>query len=587
MSKIFKRGHPPIAPELKSAINRLLQKGGSPDLRAVRAKSIAVTSGKGGVGKTITATNLSIYFSKKGLSTALIDLDPLSDVATLLDLVEAEATVGEQNIELAQAELGSFAIPVFDNLDLIFPNPKLKTLERRSLLDKLYGDLPGDLNNSYDLLVFDLPAGSEFEENLVFLPFMAMVLLVTNPEPTAHAAAGAYIKQAFDIYQRLVLHVWHNRYTANTQIAFDPKDVVGNYNRNVPEELRIGSAAAVRLHDLASIPEDPALNLLRGTPTADANVLRFLTDTLLFVHEQRITLLATSVIPTRSFELIKNYLIRHKSIGNVEEYREAIGNYLKTLLETRLSKEQDPADSGKAPASSPANEIFTAEQSSRLEKFLNNVKSDPLCLRLIRTLNLLEAKLHRIEERKNPFATATAVVPDKSLDREISGLLVTISRIAEHNRLIERQGGLLLFYFALYKLFQSKTVTGLIHSLVPCKTGKSGQTLRDRNRQIRNLVEADPEYKNRYLKLLKMLHPVVSKQIANIVRALDLSALLLRNAEGTIVRSAYVKLLTNFLHDTLYSGLSVVVGFPFRSAAAAFQEGAEKILKALQESKEG
>jgi MinD-like ATPase involved in chromosome partitioning or flagellar assembly len=468
---------------------------------------------------------------------------------------------------------------VFKHLDLIFPSPKLKKLERNALLEKIYRDLPGDLDGRYQLLVFDLPAGSEFEENLVFLPFMGSILLVTNPEPTAHAAAGSYIKRAFDVYHDLTINLWHNRFAPNTRSHFNPKDIVGNYNRNVPKELQIDRRVSARLRDFASIPEDPALNLLRGSPGADENVIRFLLDTLMFIHEERIATLAASTISNRSFELIKQFLSHHKTIENIDEYLDQVGRYLRILLEIQLQARPEET-AGPAAAVSTA-EVFTPAEKNGFRAFLQKLNSDPLRRRIIRTMDLLEEKLHRLEERKNPFAAGTAVVPDKAVDRELSALLVAVNRISRRNPQMANQGGLLLFYFSLYKLFQSQTVTGLISSLVPSKTNAKGSTVRDRHRQIRNLVEGDPEYKNRYLKLLKTLHPIVSKQIANIVKTFELSALLFRDENGSIIRSAYVKLLTNFIHDTLYSGLSVVVGFPFRSAADAFQQGAERTLQTL------
>jgi MinD-like ATPase involved in chromosome partitioning or flagellar assembly len=578
MSKIFKRGAQ-IPGELKSTVNRLLSRGANRDVVSIRNKSIAVTSGKGGVGKTITAVNLSIYYARKGVPTALVDLDPLSDIATLLDIVESEAALEEQAIDVQNAGLQGLAIPVFKHLDLIFPSPKLKKLERNALLEKIYRDLPGDLDGRYQLLVFDLPAGSEFEENLVFLPFMGSILLVTNPEPTAHAAAGSYIKRAFDVYHDLTINLWHNRFAPNTRSHFNPKDIVGNYNRNVPKELQIDRRVSARLRDFASIPEDPALNLLRGSPGADENVIRFLLDTLMFIHEERIATLAASTISNRSFELIKQFLSHHKTIENIDEYLDQVGRYLRILLEIQLQARPEET-AGPAAAVSTA-EVFTPAEKNGFRAFLQKLNSDPLRRRIIRTMDLLEEKLHRLEERKNPFAAGTAVVPDKAVDRELSALLVAVNRISRRNPQMANQGGLLLFYFSLYKLFQSQTVTGLISSLVPSKTNAKGSTVRDRHRQIRNLVEGDPEYKNRYLKLLKTLHPIVSKQIANIVKTFELSALLFRDENGSIIRSAYVKLLTNFIHDTLYSGLSVVVGFPFRSAADAFQQGAERTLQTL------
>jgi hypothetical protein len=280
--------------------------------------------------------------------------------------------------------------------------------------------------------------------------------------------------------------------------------------------------------------------------------------------------------------LIKQFLSHHKTIGNIDEYLDEIGRYLRILLELQLGVvPTQTADS--APSLSTA-EVFTPEERNGFRSFLQKINSDPLRQRIVRTLDLLENKLQQLEERKNLFAAGTAVVPDKAVDRELSALLVAISRISQRNPLMANQGGLLLFYFALYKLFQSRTVTELIISLVPSKTNQKGSTVRDRHRQIRNLVEGDPEYKRQYLKLLKILHPIVSKQIANIVKTFELPDLLFRDEKGTVIRSAYVKLLTNFIHDTLYSGLSVVVGFPFRSAASAFQEGAERALQTLEQS---
>ncbi len=42
--------------------------------------------------------------------------------------------------------------------------------------------------------------------------------------------------------------------------------------------------------------------------------------------------------------------------------------------------------------------------------------------------------------------------------------------------------------------------------------------------------------------------------------------------------------LAAFLHETLYSGLSVIVGFDYRSAALAFQDGAERLLASVGEA---
>ncbi len=51
---------------------------------------IAVVSGKGGVGKTTTVSNLGIYAARSGRRVAVIDVDPLSDIAELFDLPKSK-----------------------------------------------------------------------------------------------------------------------------------------------------------------------------------------------------------------------------------------------------------------------------------------------------------------------------------------------------------------------------------------------------------------------------------------------------------------------------------------------------------------
>jgi hypothetical protein len=139
-------------------------------------------------------------------------------------------------------------------------------------------------------------------------------------------------------------------------------------------------------------------------------------------------------------------------------------------------------------------------------------------------------------------------------------------------------GSLLLFYFSLYKLYQSRTLIGLIRGLIPRRRNQKGRMVRDRFRQIRTLVEGDEGYRTRYLKTLQALYQILVRQIAAIAEALKLPDLLLRDPQSRINGRAYLKLLTAFLHETLYGGLSVIVGFDYRSTAVAFREGAERLL---------
>ena len=92
MARTADRNRPAADP--LSRARELLRHSPQGPLQRVISRSIAVGSGKGGVGKTITACNLAIFYARKDLRVGLVDLDPLSDVASLLDLYESEQALG-------------------------------------------------------------------------------------------------------------------------------------------------------------------------------------------------------------------------------------------------------------------------------------------------------------------------------------------------------------------------------------------------------------------------------------------------------------------------------------------------------------
>ena len=237
-----------------------------------REKIIAIGSGKGGVGKSTTAVNLSIHYAKKGLRVALIDLDPLSDIETILDLAEPESALDA--VESVRPPIR----PVFHNLDLVFAD--FGQRERDHLSDRLSAGFLQKLDKTYDVLILDLPAGGRKEDNLVFLPYISRLVVVTNAEPTAHVSAGGYIREVLRWHGELKIFLWHNKYSADLDRNFVPDDVIGNYNRNVGRELRIPEDERARIENLAYIPQDPSLDLLQSNPSIVLNVLRNMVDIL-------------------------------------------------------------------------------------------------------------------------------------------------------------------------------------------------------------------------------------------------------------------------------------------------------------------
>jgi flagellar biosynthesis protein FlhG len=543
------------------SLRRELEHSAKEDLKTLAARSVAVASGKGGVGKTITAVNLALYYAQKGAKVALIDLDPLSDVATLLDFEQAEAALTAERLDDQNKSLAEFTRKLFGNLDLIFPSPKLGRGESLRLLELIFRRYRSELAAGYDLLIFDLPAGSGYEENLAFLSFIGTLILVTNPQPTAHAAAGTYLRRLLALYPGRSVYLWHNRFAPQAPHGFNPLDVIGNYNRNVPRSERLSAAQTKRIADLAFVPEDASLDLLRGEPSARDHIRRCLLDSLQFLLEQRVDALVAGTSVSASLRpLVVSFLCRHRELQDPGQVLERLGEHLQSLAGM-------PED----------REAFTAEQRAAYLALLRSVSADRLRRALSQVIGLAEESLRRGAEPRG----LAAGTDDRPLDRELGRLLLALGRLVARERSLANGAGLLLFYFSLHKLFRSNTVVRLIDGLVPRRRGPRGRTVRDRNRQIRYLVERDPMYRRRYLGLVRLLQPVVLRQTATVVKAFGLGELLFRDDTGRLLREAYLTLLTNFLHDTLYSGLSVVVGFPYRSAAAAFKEGAERLRELL------
>jgi MinD-like ATPase involved in chromosome partitioning or flagellar assembly len=590
------RAQPVPRPVTRGLVASILADPDQGTLHSVIRKSIAVGSGKGGVGKTITASNLSLHFARKGMRVALVDLDPLSDVASLLDLYESEQALQDQTAPTAAGGVQENIIPVFRGLDILFPYQKLDAANAAGLMEKLYRGMLREIDARYELLIFDMPAGISYEDNLAYLAFMSTLVLVTNPEPTAHASAGAYAKEVQRLYPGKAIHVWHNRYTSRLKEGFDPRAVAENYNRFVGPADRLSPRESAALRDMAFVPEDPALDLLQGEPNPVIHVMKCMRDSLDYAHGRLLASASRRLgISRRLQDLVTSYILHHPEVSVLEEYLSRLGVFLSEVL-LSLSRtgahgvSGHPAANGAgSPAGVAAGEPyastlqpFTPQERTALLGFLSKVKESLLRKEMLRLQDMLSTGISRLEEARGPFASRSATGPEKAMDKELARFLLALNTAAAASPQMRSHGALLLFYFSLYKLFQSRTLVGVIKSLIPRRTNRRGKTVRDRFRQIRILVESDPQYRAGYLKAVRALHVISTRQLVTIAKALRVPDLILRDRHARLDSRAYLRLLGAFLHETVYSGLSVIVGFEYRSAAAAFQNGAERLMAAMK-----
>ncbi len=156
------------------------------------ARVVAVTSGKGGTGKSNLAANLAYLLARSGVRTALADLDlGLANLDVLLGL-HPSRTLG--HLLDGRATLQDVLVVGPGGMKFL---PGATGVERIADLDPAGRDrllaLLEPLEREADVLILDTGAGVG-QGVLSFLEAADEILLVTTPEPTAILDAFALLK---------------------------------------------------------------------------------------------------------------------------------------------------------------------------------------------------------------------------------------------------------------------------------------------------------------------------------------------------------------------------------------------------------
>jgi flagellar biosynthesis protein FlhG len=157
-----------------------------------RCRVIAVTSGKGGVGKTNLALGLAITLAQAGFSVMLMDGDMgLANVAVVLDISPrydlSHVVIGEKDLGEIVTE-GPYGLKIIPGGSGIEELANLDPLT----LTRLFREV-SLLDQRLDYLFIDTGAGIS-NQVMPYLLSSSEILLVTTPEPTALADAYSVIK---------------------------------------------------------------------------------------------------------------------------------------------------------------------------------------------------------------------------------------------------------------------------------------------------------------------------------------------------------------------------------------------------------
>ncbi len=164
-----------------------------PLLKGVK-NTIAIASGKGGVGKSTVAVNLALALAKDGAKVGLIDADiygpsiPLmlgtTDKPQIKQVGEAVKLIP---IEVFGIKMISIGVLVDDNAPVIWRGPMASGAIKQFMTDVDWGNL--------DYLVFDLPPGTgDIQLTLVQTIPLTGAVIVTTPQEVSLIDARKALK---------------------------------------------------------------------------------------------------------------------------------------------------------------------------------------------------------------------------------------------------------------------------------------------------------------------------------------------------------------------------------------------------------
>ncbi len=172
-------------------LQKLVKDGNTTVNKNKRTKFIAITSGKGGVGKSTLSANLANVLSKNGYKVGLFDAD--IGLANLDVILNVRIDKNILHVLKGEATLEEIIVPVKKNLILIpgESGDEILRYNDQFLYDRFFNE--AQILDDLDFMIIDTGAGIGGHTQL-FLEASDEVIVVTVPDPAAITDAYATIK---------------------------------------------------------------------------------------------------------------------------------------------------------------------------------------------------------------------------------------------------------------------------------------------------------------------------------------------------------------------------------------------------------
>jgi ATP-binding protein involved in chromosome partitioning len=234
----------------------------APDLVRTIDRVIAVSSGKGGVGKSTVAANIAASFAAKGLRVGLLDADVYGpDIPLMFGEKRRPKVTGDRGaekivpLEAHGVKLMSLGFLLEDEQPAIMRGPLVSGILKQFLEQVEWGEL--------DVLVVDMPPGTgDAQLSLVQTVNLDGAVMVTTPQEVSTGDVRRAIRM-FERVRTKILGVVENMSGLACPHCGEHVDVFGRGG---------GRTLADEMHApyLGEVPLDPQVRIAgdMGSPTA-------------------------------------------------------------------------------------------------------------------------------------------------------------------------------------------------------------------------------------------------------------------------------------------------------------------------------